>query len=249
MSNKTGTPGLFACQAELLRLLETLINVIFCAKDLERRYVAVNSAFVRRTGSKSKREVIGTRATDHFSAELAERYEDQDRHVLATGEPLHDQLELIRRSNGDLGWYVTTKLPVRDGTSALIGLVAVSRDLRTPSAATIELESLQDVVRYVHERFGDSIRVSELAALAGCTEAQLERRMKRLFGVTATQYVLRVRVDAAARLLAESDESIASIAARCGFYDQPDFTRRFARLASLTPAQFRLALRESAHAD
>ena len=230
---------LFACQPELLGLIETLINVIFCAKDRSGVYVEVNSAFVRRTGRSSKADVIGTRASDHFLDELAERYEEQDAHVFETGEPLHDELELIRRTDGHLGWYLTTKLPVRDDAGAVIGLVSVSRDLVTPSDDRVGLENLREVVRHVQDHHGTPIRVAELAALAECSEAQLERRMKRVFGVTATQHILRVRVEAATRLLADSDLPIAQVASACGFYDQPDFTRRFARLTGTTPAQFR----------
>ncbi len=237
--------GLFPCQPELLGLFETLINVIFCAKDHDGRYVEVNTAFVRRTGKASKGEVIGTTARDHFIPELAERYEEQDAEVFRTGEPLHDELELIRRPNGELGWYLTAKLPVRDPVdrSALIGLVSVSRDLVAPSDSDIGAEGLREVVRHVQDHFGEPIRVADLTALTGFNEAQLERRMKRVFGVTATQHVLRVRVEAATRLLAETDEPIAVIAGQCGFYDQPDFTRRFARLTNATPAQFRAAAR------
>ena len=32
--------------------------------------------------------------------------------MFATGRALRDELELIRREDGGLGWYVTTKLPV-----------------------------------------------------------------------------------------------------------------------------------------
>ncbi|MEM8707817.1 MAG: AraC family transcriptional regulator [Actinomycetota bacterium] len=237
--------GLFACQPELLGLLETLINVIFCAKDRAGRYVEVNSAFVRRTGKSSKGEVIGTTARDHFVADLADRFEEQDAHVHASGEPLYDELERIRRTNGELGWYLTTKLPVRDpdDPATIVGLVSVSRDLVTPSDADIGAEGLREVVRFVQDHHGDQIRVADLAAVAGFGEAQLERRMKRVIGVTATQHVLRVRVEAATRMLADTDRSIADIATTCGFYDQPDFTRRFARLTNATPAQFRAAAR------
>ncbi|MDH3295823.1 MAG: helix-turn-helix transcriptional regulator, partial [Acidimicrobiia bacterium] len=65
------------------------------------------------------------------------------------------------------------------------------------------------------------------------------RRVRKVFGVTPTQYVLRARVEQAARLLTDTDRSLADIAVSCGFYDQADFTRRFARLTSETPAQFR----------
>ena len=240
----TGTRSsdrVFPCQTELIALFETLINVMFCVKDLEGRYVEVNSAFVRRTGKRSKRDVIGTKATDHFIPELAIRYEEQDHAVFETGEPLLDQLELIRRPGGDLGWYLTTKLAVGDSDepNRLVGLVSVSRDLLAPSEENIALERLQNIVTYVREHLSETIRVAELAAVAECSESQLERRMRKVFGLAATQYVLRVRVDSAAKMLLETDEPIATIAALCGFYDQPNFTRRFARLTNATPAQFR----------
>lgn len=239
----SGTAGLFACQRELLGLMEALVDVIFCAKGLDGRYLAVNAAFVRRTGKASKRDVVGALATDLFVPELAERYEEQDRAVFESGEPLHDQLELIRRTTGRLGWYLTTKLPVRDDAGAVVGLVSISRDLDAPSDENVALADLQGVVAHVQAHFAETIRVADLAAIAGCSEAQLEARMKRVFGVTATQHVLRVRVEAATRLLADSDEPLATIATRCGFYDQPDFTRRFARLTNATPAAFRAAAR------
>lgn len=232
---------MFPCQNELIALFETLINVMFSVKDLDGRYVEVNSAFVRRTGKRSKRDVVGTKATDHFVVALASRYEEQDREVFETGEPLVDQLELIRRPNGDLGWYLTTKFPVADQAdrSTLVGLVSVSRDLYAPSEENIALERLQKVVAHVRENLQSTIRASTMAEVAECSESQLERRMRRVFGLSATQYVLRVRVDAAAKLLVETETSLAEIATACGFYDQPNFTRRFARLTNATPAQFR----------
>ncbi len=233
------TNFLFDCQPELVALYETLVDVMFCAKNLDGAYVEVNSAFVRRTGRNSKRDVIGAQASELFIPELAERYEEQDTGVFTTGEPLTDQLEVIRRPTGELGWYLTTKLPVRNDEGEVIGLVSVSRDLRTPSAEKITFEGLQNVVDYVRTNLAKSIRVAELAEQATCSEAQLERRMRKVFGVTPTQYILRVRVEAAAAMLRESTDSIATIAASCGFYDQPDFTRRFARLTNETPAQFR----------
>jgi len=232
---------LFACQRELVALLDTLSDVIFCAKDLEHRYVEVNAAFVRRTGKRSKRDVVGSSAYDVFPGELARRYHDQDRMVTDEGHQFRDELELILGTDGEPGWYLTTKLPVRDhdGAGEVVGLVSVSRDLRAPSERNIALADLQQVVTVVNERLGERILVAELAQAAGCSRSQLESRMKRVFDLSATQYVLRVRVNRAAELLASTDSTIAEIGNHCGFYDQPQFTRQFARLTSYTPAQFR----------
>lgn len=232
----------FDCQAELVALFELLVDVMFCMKNSAGRYVAVNGAFVRRTDRGSKRDVVGRRASELFSAPLAERYEQQDAQVLASGRPLRDELELIRREDGTLGWYLTTKLPVversPEGGEETVGLVSVSRDLRTPGDDT-SVEALGRVVTYVRDNLGSRIRVADLAAVAGGSPAQLERRMRKAFGLSVTKYVLRARVDRATELLVGSDLSLSDIAHEVGFYDQADFTHRFARLTNETPAQFR----------
>jgi AraC-like DNA-binding protein len=231
----------FECQNELLDLYDLLVDVIFCMKNVDGVYVAVNRAFVRRTGRSSKRDVVGKRAGDLFIAPLAERYEEQDSEVFSSGKPMRDQLELIRREDASLGWYLTTKLPVasRVDPGKVAGLVSISRDLATPSDEGITMESLHRVVELVHDRLAEPLRVADLAEAAGCSTSSLERRMKRVFGVTATQFVLRSRVDRANRLLTTTDLPLAEIATTVGFYDQADFTRRFARLTNETPAQFR----------
>lgn len=230
----------FPCQDELLSLFESLVDVIFSMKHADGRYVAVNAAFVRRTGRSSKRDVIGRRADELFQPALAERYAEQDAEVMRTGSPLRDELELIRRENGSLGWYLTTKEPVHDAhTGDALGVVCASRDLRTPGDDGEAVASLAQVVDHVRTHLADRIRVAELAEVAGCSTTQLERRMRRTFGLTPTQYVLRVRVDRAAELLSGTDRKIAEIASETGFYDQADFTHRFARLTNETPAQFR----------
>lgn len=227
---------------ELIALFDALVNVIFCIKGADQRYQAVNTAFVHRAGKASKRDVVGMRASDLFPPELAAGYEAQDAELFETGEALRDELELIGQNDGSIRWYLTTKLPViEDGEVS--ALVSISRDLQLPSDDTIAVESLTRLVDWVAEHFATVIRVADLAAVAECSTGQLERRMKRVFGLTATQYVLRVRVDHAADLLRTTDRPLAEIATACGFYDQADLTRKFARLTNATPASFRAAYR------
>lgn len=232
---------MFDCQNELLVLFESLVDVIFCAKDRSGRYLEVNAAFVRRTGQSSKRDVIGTTAADHFHADLAARYQQQDELVFANRRPLRDELELIRRPDGNRGWYVTTKLPVVDREGEVEGLVSVSRDLIEPPDSSVH--DLSVVIEHVYANLASKMRVAELAALVDLSPAQLSRRMKQVVGLTPIKFVQRARIDRAAHLLANSDSSIAGIGAECGFYDQAEFTRRFARYTNATPAQFRIASR------
>lgn len=228
-----------ALAPELLALFETLVNVMFCAKDLAGTYVEVNTAFVRRTGRRSKREVIGRRARDLFAPERAELYEEQDRQVLSGGAALRDQLELIRRPDGGLGWYLTTKRAVAGNQNRPLGLVSVSRDLETPTAAGIDVASLQPFAAHVREHLRDQLRLADLAEVVGCSTGQLDRRVRKVFGISPKQYVMRVKVERAMELLATTDLSLSDVALHCGFYDQSDFSKRFARTTGRTPHQFR----------
>ena len=229
---------LFDCQDQLLELFEHLNGVLFCIKDADGRYVYVNDGFLNRSGKTSKRDVIGRRASDIFVPSRAQQYEAQDAHVLTTGASMHDLLELIRRPNGDAGWYVTTKLPVRrDGS--VVGIVSMSSDLETPSADDIAVNSLTRVIDHVTDNLTLALRVADLAEVAGCSTGQLTGRFRQVFGLTPAQYVARVRVGAAAALLAESKLAISDVAARCGFTDQAHLTRQFARYTGLTPGQYR----------
>ncbi|MEM9651353.1 MAG: helix-turn-helix domain-containing protein [Actinomycetota bacterium] len=217
-----------------------MVDVIFCIKDHSGRYQAVNHAFVRRTGRSSKRDVLGRQASDFFAPSLAERYAEQDTYVLSTGKTLRDELELIRRENGDTGWYVTTKLPL-DPTDdhPRPGLVSISHDLKTPRDDDADVLALARVIDHVRANLQRRMKVAELADVAGLTATQLDRRMKATFGVSPSKYVTRARVNRAAELLTETAEPLADVAVAAGFYDQANLTRQFARLTGETPAQFR----------
>ena len=56
----------------------------------------------------------------------------QDAAVLRTGQPICDHLELHWYEPHKPGWCLTTKLPLRDATGTIVGLIGLSRDVRAP---------------------------------------------------------------------------------------------------------------------
>ncbi len=222
----------------LLEIVGELSSVMFSVKDADGRYTQVNDAFVRRTRERTAATVLGRTAAELFEPALAERYAEQDAVVLATGTPLRHELELIRRAGGTPGWYLTSKAALL-GPDGAQGVVAVSEDLRTADADDPSLTSLARVVELVAVRLDDPPRLAELATAAGCSTSALERRVRRVYGLSPTQLVLRARIDAARELLTGSTVPLADVAQRTGFYDQPSFTRQFTRLAGETPGQHR----------
>ncbi|MDR0432732.1 MAG: AraC family transcriptional regulator [Bifidobacteriaceae bacterium] len=249
MTSEIHNPGLGSLDMtpELLDLFDHLAGVMFCVKDRDGRYVAVNEAFVRRSSAKTSREALGRTAMELFVPELAERYEAQDSEVLATGKPLRGELEIIRAtSDGEPGWYLTTKLPLIRPTStgrAPVAVLAVSTDLRPSGTADAGVAGVARVVELVRQRLDDEPHRpptnAELAAAAGTSVSTLDRNMRKVFSLSPRAYILQQRMDRAMALLAETDLPIAEIAHRSGFYDQPSFTRQLARLIGETPAGFR----------
>lgn len=223
----------------MVALMDQLAQTMFCAKTPEGRYIAVNRVFVGRTKAKSRRDVIGKTAADLFVPELAERYARQDSEVIRTGEPLRNELELIRRLGGTPGWFLTAKLPVYDAAGELVGLVSMSQDLHESDADDITMDSMTRLAAGIEAHLDAPLTTVQLAALAGCTPDSLVRRVRRVFALTPRQLVLRARVDRATELLTGTNQPIVDVATNAGFYDQPSFTRTFARITGETPASFR----------
>ena len=222
----------------LLGLFEGLPHVMFCVKDADGRYVVVNQAFADRARRATPAEVVGLRAGDLFPADLAASYEAQDRAVLSTGQVVRNQLELVLRPDGSRGWYLTNKVPLTDGAGRRVGIASLSMDLCTPTEAAA-LEGLAAVVDLVHARYAEPLTVEDLAEAGGMTPLQLERRMRRVLGMSAKQFLLRTRLEHATNLLVTTTLTIADVAARCGYYDQSSLTRQFRRVVGLTPGQYR----------
>lgn len=227
-----------ALNPAMTELFRSLTTTMFCAKDVTGAYVAVNDVFIARTNERTAGAVVGRKATELFVSPLALRYESQDAAVLA-GRTLRHELELIRRPGGTPGWYLTSKVALRAEHGQIVGVVSISEDLHVADESAQDLQAISRVQEWIENHLHTPIRVADLAAVAGCSRHALERRTRRVFRLSPSQLVLRVRIDRATEALTTSTAPIAEIAAACGFYDQAAFTRTFARVTGETPAQFR----------
>lgn len=106
-----------------------------------------------------------------------------------------------------------------------------------------DLNSLQKAREYVHSHFSENLTLAQVARAAGVHPVYLSHTFRHELGETLGEYLNRIRVRAAAGLLAKSRLSLSAIAADLGFYDQSHFTRIFRRLTGATPGMFRAQVR------
>ncbi|MCI4569201.1 AraC family transcriptional regulator [Lysobacter sp. CFH 32150] len=224
-------------------LFDHLPDLVFSVKDREGRYVLMSEACVVRCGLKSKRDAIGKTAYDLFPAPMAQRYARQDERLFRTGKPIVDNLDLTVYRDGSAGWCLSTKEPLRDARGRIIGLACISKDLVEPSRAGYIDAGFADTVDYMLEHSAQPLRLDDLARRAGLSQAQFERRMKKIFQLSAGQYLIKTRIDQAARLLADSELPIAEVALQAGFADQSVLSRQFRQVTGFAPREYRQLMR------
>ncbi|QDT41610.1 Bifunctional transcriptional activator/DNA repair enzyme AdaA [Gimesia alba] len=220
-------------------LFDHLSDIVFFIKNERGEYLVVNNTLVDRCGVQDKQQLIGRTAAEVLRPPLGASYAAQDLRVVQTGQPITSQLELHIYASGDVGWCLTTKLPLRQKkTGAVIGLVGVSQDLHLPDTATELYQNLLAAISHAETHLAKPPTVEELAEVAEMSPYQLNRRMRHVFGLTAGQWLLKLRIDRAQQTLRESDASIASVALSVGYADQSAFTRQFRRTTGMSPRDY-----------
>ncbi|QDU39557.1 HTH-type transcriptional activator Btr [Maioricimonas rarisocia] len=224
-------------------LFDHLPDIVYFIKNRRGEYLVVNRTLAARCGVVDKQDVIGRTASQLLPPPLGDRFSDQDQRVIASGQPLLSQLELHVYATGDVGWCVTTKLPLHEQGGAIMGLVGFSKDLQLPDYEADEYRHVAEAIRHAEEHLSVPPSVGELAEIAGMSRYQLDRRMRRVFGLTTGQWLMKVRIDLARRLLRETDRAMVAIAQEAGYSDQSAFTRQFRKATGLSPREYRLARR------
>jgi AraC family transcriptional regulator len=92
---------------------------------------------------------------------------------------------------------------------------------------------------YIEANLSEALGLGELAAITGLSEFHFAHLFKRSSGLSPHQYVLKQRIEAACRLLRDTDKSLAQISYELGFSSQAHFSSRFKQRLSLSPSQYR----------
>ena len=94
------------------------------------------------------------------------------------------------------------------------------------------------LVEHVDAHLHETIRLADLAAVAGLSPFHLQRSFRASRGVSPQTFIAHRRIDRAKALLRGRDP-IAAIAFACGFSSQSHLTRVFRAATGLTPAAYR----------
>jgi len=220
-------------------LFNLLPEVSFFLKNREGQFVALNQRGCDYCGVAREEEAIGKTDFDFFPSDRAHAYQEDDRAVMETGEPVTHRIEASPETIRSPRLVVTNKVPVRDAHGNILGVAGFSRRVEEFRGSSGTIDRFAHVVSLLHKNYAAPLNSKELARQSGLSESQFNRRFRQTFGISARQYLLRIRVESAAQMLMESDDTVTSIALECGFHDHAHFTRTFQRLMHRSPSFYR----------
>ena len=98
---------------------------------------------------------------------------------------------------------------------------------------------IREAVEYIASHYDQEITLAEVAEQTHLNPSYLSTLFRQVTGQTFKEYLNRVRIQEAQRLLTHTDYPIMEISIACGFSDQSYFTKVFRKYTGLTPKQYR----------
>lgn len=238
-----------AAKSELLRvlapgqLLEVLFDsvpgVYYFVKDRSSRFMAGSVSFANTLGEQSIEPMLGKTDYDYSPDFLADAFYADDQRVMESGKPMINHVELVPAQDGSLDWLSTTKVPLVDTSGVVVGLAGVARMILDSDAVYANHPEMYRIVSYVREHYREKLSVADMAGEAGISVSSQERLFRKTFGLTPLMYLRKTRLNAACKLLRDSEITLAEIAVQCGFNDQTNMTRAFRLELKITPLRYR----------
>lgn len=129
-------------ERSLLRLVIDHIPVFVYFKNCESEFVLVNAGMAALIGEKDPQKVVGKHDRDFFGEDLVRTTVQDEKEIMATGEPIERKLEKIRWKDGHVTWAVASKYPWYGPGGVLRGTFGVSSDVTQLVETRDKLEKL-----------------------------------------------------------------------------------------------------------
>ena len=107
----------------------------------------------------------------------------------------------------------------------------------------MDTDRISVITQYIYENLQNKISLPELASLVNLHPGSLSRMFKQSTGYGIMEYINRIRIGFACKLLDETNEPIINIAYDCGYQNLSHFNRFFKKAKKTTPSQYRISRR------
>ncbi len=113
----------------LLRTIIDILPALVYVKDTDCRKILSNRLDMEYMGVSTEVEALGKTDFDFYPQDMAARFYARDRAIIQTGQPLLAYEHNLIKADGQERWLLTFKVPLRDSTGQISGLVGVGLDI------------------------------------------------------------------------------------------------------------------------
>lgn len=180
----------------------------------------------------------------HFWFHHSDRF--PSRIPAAQAQPLRQLLDRIRQEL--TAQKVKYPLVIRGHLQELLVLLIREHGYleETQTGSWSQVEGIQRVIRYLDTHIAHPVQLKELAAIANLSPNYFSALFHQECRVTLWEYIAARRVDMAAGLLLQMDQSqtMLDIALTCGFHNTANFNKAFRKYMGMTPSAYRRQAKE-----
>ena len=173
----------------LQTLMDNLPDCIY-VKDTQSRFLRVNRAQAALCGFRSPEESLGKTDLDCFPPAFARQNLEEELLLYATGNPILDQVRILKTPSGESIWMSATKAPIRDDSGQITGLVGVSRDVTERYLMEAQLRQAQKLEAVGQLAAGIAHEINTPAQYVGDNTRFLQDSFQTLLPILRTHQAL-----------------------------------------------------------
>jgi YesN/AraC family two-component response regulator len=140
--------------------------------------------------------------------------------------------------NGESTMF-STELDVSARLAGLIAYIAREGSKFDIEKSSSRAKVIRSIAAYIEHHHSEKLSLNNLSDVFYMNKFSLSRYFTEQFGISLSDYILKVRINHAKRLLRFSDKDFETIAKECGFKDSPYFSRKFKQSEGISPSAYK----------
>ena len=136
-------------------------------------------------------------------------------------------------SQKNVGWKETTRCLL------IYIIIHALREICSADKPDAGIRFSLPIINYVQKHYMQPIRICDAYGSKQYTNSYLSKHFKQEMGVTFSEFVKHVRINASCRLLANTAIPISDVAERVGYKDTTFFHKTFRAIIGCSPLEFR----------
>jgi AraC-like DNA-binding protein len=165
---------------------------------------------------------------------------------------------LLKGNNKHIITKIMKKMLLQDPSDNLYSLLNIFKILSNSTEHTLlsspnflqafqsdQYDPMKKVIQYILQNFQEPIHIKNLLKIANMSSTSFSVLFKKTHNMTFKEYLVKIRVGYACRLLSDEDKSISQISFEAGFENLSNFNRLFKKFKGVTPSEFKHQVKKS----